>query len=282
MLQITQARTTTTRSRLPPIEVAKCESLLNDFCVVEDAPGTRWTGARARSICHRRTGIGADGLIILKSLEPNTFEFRLFNADGSGAEWSGNGVRCAAAYLQQQKQLPSAILHTKAGQIDVCMRTARAGRTAVSFDRPAPSVSVMRETVKSSALPGSGIPLYVDAGNPHLVFITLHFNFNWEMVGAKCQAAASKTHGVNVEFVVLQNRRCFDMRIFERGVGPTPSSGSGALAAFAACRHRDLVDASVQAESPGGVQRLKFNRREDSVTLTALSRVVSMATWYGN
>lgn len=266
---------------MSPVEVAKCESLLNDFCVVEDAEGIRWTSARARSICHRRTGIGADGLIVLKPMTANSFQFRLFNADGSAAEWSGNGVRCAAAYLQQQKQLPSARFITKAGEIAVSMRPARAGRTAVSFNRPSPAVSVMRETVKSAALPGSGIPLFVDAGNPHLVFITLHFNFNWEMVGDKCQAAATKTHGVNVEFVVLQNRRRFDMRIFERGVGPTPSSGSGALAAFAACRHRKLVDAAVQAESPGGVQRLTFKRREESVTMNAQARLVSLGTWYG-
>ena len=267
---------------MPPVQVAKCESLLNDFCVVEASPSVRWTGAKARAICDRRTGIGADGLIVLQRRQTRDFQFRLFNADGSGAEWSGNGVRCAAAYLLHEHQIQTATLATKAGEIAVSMRPARAGRAAVSFDRPMPLVVEMREAKKSSVLPGSGIPLFVDAGNPHLVFIALHFNFNWETVGAKCQAAATKTHGVNVEFVVIQNRRRIEMRIFERGVGPTPSSGSGALAAFAACRYRELVDSSVLAESPGGIQRLKFNQRHQSAALTAPARVVSIGTWFGN
>jgi diaminopimelate epimerase len=95
------------------------------------------------------------------------------------------------------------------------------------------------------------------------------FEFDWELVGEKCQQANPKTHGVNVEFVRVISRRRVAMRLFERGVGPTPSSGSGALAGAMVCRHLDVIGPRVQVESPGGVQTVDYATIQGAARLTA-------------
>ena len=97
------------------MNIAKVHSLGNDFLILEEeeVKSTEEKGALARRICERHTGIGGDGLLFIsiKDKEKSLVNFRVFNADGTEAEISGNGLRCAAAYLYYQKKIkPQRIL----------------------------------------------------------------------------------------------------------------------------------------------------------------------------
>jgi diaminopimelate epimerase len=260
------------------IKFTKCESLFNDFCVVEWNDRSRWTSSRVRSLCNRRTGAGADGLITLRRRD-GEYEFRLFNADGTRAEWSGNGIRCAAVFVAQSTRRRVAVFHTHAGPIETTVLKSSRGHT-VTFRRPLPVVTKPDTTGRNGHARGLRGPVHVDAGNPHWVYFARNFDFDWEQIGSDCQGKARQSRGVNVEFVRVHTPRHIELRLFERGVGPTPSSGSGALAAFAACREQGMANASVRVSSPGGNQLLKCVGENREVELTANARVVYRGVWH--
>jgi diaminopimelate epimerase len=122
-------------------------------------------------------------------------------------------------------------------------------------------------------------PVYVDAGNPHCVFVVSGFDYDWEKVGAECQMQNRRTAGVNVEFVHARNRRNIELRIYERGVGPTPSSGSGALAAVAACFAMEFIGKTLRVTSPGGTQDAIIGDAGETVTLKAPARIIMAGVW---
>lgn len=264
------------------IRFTKVESLQNDFLVVAgDDKVRRWTGRRVRAICHRRRGVGADGVILLGPLQANGARFRLINADGSRAEWSGNGGRCAALCLSERYQSRREFtIVTAAGAVTLVVRSRRRGRANVTFTRPLPEVQKLG-TARLKLPRVAGRPWSVDAGNPHWVFVVRNFDFPWEELAARCQSAARASGGVNVEYVRVVHRGRIEMRLYERGVGPTPSSGSGALAAIAVCLAEGLIETRVQAVAPGGVQRAFCDRNRKTVRLSAPTRIVSEGLWRG-
>jgi len=262
------------------IQFAKYQSLENDFCVIgHRLSGFRWSPRRVAAFCHRRCGIGCDGLIVLEKLGRQGVRFRLFNADGSSAEWSGNGVRCAALFLAGSKRPAKVRLLTAAGPIELSVTAHGRRRSFVSFERPLPVVSpVAPRGRRLMPRPAVG-PIPVDAGNPHWIFVVPHFDFRWTEIGLSAQKLNPGTHGINVEFVQVLNRRRIQMRIFERGVGPTPSSGSGALAAVAACSDQRLIDHTVRVLSPGGEQIARIDATRGTVRLTAITHYVFSGVW---
>lgn len=244
---------------MPGIPIAKYEALQNDFLIVHSTETAfRWTAARVRILCDRRCGLGADGLIVIGESKGEKVSFRLFNADGRRAEWSGNGVRCAMAFLHDKNGRSEALFVTKAGTIRTTISSRGAGRRWAGFERPIPEVREARGAAPSGA-PNRVPVFFVDAGNPHQVFLVPHFNFDWEKVGADCQRRATRTNGINVEFVQVVDRRSLALRLYERGVGPTPASGSGALVAIVVCRRKGLIDSRGRATSPGGTQSFEFD-----------------------
>jgi diaminopimelate epimerase len=264
---------------MSPISFAKYEALRNDFLVVAPrASGSRWTAERAAIFCDRRAGVGADGLIILGSMDHETVSFRLFNADGSPAEWSGNGVRCSMAYCHDEKNRREAQFMTGAGAIRASLEERKHAERWASFERPIPEVRQAKGST-SGSIPLTAGPYIVNAGNPHRVYLVKNFRFDWEKVGAECQAAARHTHGTNVEFVKVASSARIEMRLFERGVGPTPASGSGALAAIAACLKVGLIGNKGVANAPGGTQEFEIDPRGEMMRLYAPVRKVFSGDW---
>ena len=259
---------------MPDIHIAKYECMENDFCIVDgDRDPLVWTPRRVSRVCHRRRGVGSDGLVILRSVTSSSVRFRLFNADGSKAEWSGNGVRCAAAFLRDQYGMTEFVMRTLAGPIPVFCRRRQGRRTTVSIICSVPVLQPAVDGVKIHARGARG-PYAVDAGNPHWVYLVSGFDFDWEKVGLRCQEATPATRGVNVEFVKIADEKQIEMRLFERGVGPTPSSGSGALAGSLVCRHLKLVGPQVRIVSPGGIQTADYESDRGTVRMTAIASFV--------
>jgi diaminopimelate epimerase len=268
------------------ISFIKVEALGNDFVLVEQTRIAKsWTAKQAAMICDRRGGVGADGLIILGPATKDGIRFRLFNADGSGAEWSGNGARGVGAYLAAMNPRQSDFhLDTLAGCIRVATQKLKSGGVKAAFSRPMPRVEAvpLKSVRKVRSVAGRYLvagPVYVDAGNPHWVFVVSSLDFDWERTGDACQPLNRRTKGINVEFARIRSRKQIEFRIFERGVGPTPSSGSGALAAVAACRAMNLVDKTLKVSSPGGMQSARFSASGESIALEAPARIVMAGVW---
>lgn len=265
---------------MPMIRFAKFQALENDFCVIRaEQSRLRWTPRRVAELCHRRRGVGSDGMVLLGRASAKGVPFRLFNADGSSAEWSGNGVRCAAAHVAGHKRRAQVRLLTAVGAIDSVVITRKDGSFLASFERPLPTVMLPLATGHRSSPSLLAGPIPVDAGNPHWIFIVADFDLPWDDLGQQAQKLNRRTRGVNLEYVRVRNRRQIEMRIFERGVGPTPSSGSGALAAVAACWERGLIDSRLRVLSPGGEQTAEIDIAHRTVRLTAATHHVCAGDW---
>ncbi len=260
------------------IHFVKYQSLENDFCLIElRRKGFRLSAPHVAEFCHRRRGVGADGLIILGPEVRAGVKFTLYNADGSKAEWSGNGVRCAATHLTRRKHAGRVTLLTGAGAVEAVVRRENNRQAVVSFQRPMPIVSKAAARPMAAQVGTATGPIRVDAGNPHWIYLVRSFHIPWEAEGERLQRYARSTHGVNIEFVRVQNRQKLEMRIYERGVGPTASSGSGALAAVAACWKNGLIARRLTLTSPGGRQSAKID--VDTVELTATAHFVCAGEW---
>ena len=226
------------------MQLTKHHGLANDFLVVLDQPAGRDT---ARRLCDRRTGIGADGLIRADtSVAPVVME--LWNADGSRAEMSGNGIRCLAQALVDAGLVDTGevTIATDAGErwVRVGPETAPGTRTVTVDMGPA-----------TGAIDGPS-QATVSMGNPHTVLLV-------ETLDVLPHEDASR----NVEFVRPgPEPDAVTMRVVERGVGETQACGTGACAAAWAANRWGLVGAAVTVHQPGGDALVEL--KDDTILLT--------------
>jgi diaminopimelate epimerase len=235
----------------PVLHVAKYHGIGNDFLVALE-PEVEPDAALARRLCDRRRGLGADGLIVGRRIEGDkeALSFRLFNADGSEAEMSGNGMRCLA-----HAALDAGIV----GEGSVFTVATPAGRRLVVTERRGrdetwASVEMGQAVVGGDAdrcNVGHG-ELHVDMGNPHLV-VAGPDPRSVDVAALGPRLAAGAPAGLNVEFVTLgPGPDELTMRVWERGVGETEACGTGSCAAAVAFRHWGRVGPSVTVHQPGG------------------------------
>jgi diaminopimelate epimerase len=239
----------------------------NDFLVDVVTPsGVRWWNAeRASAVCQRATGVGADGLIVA-ALGPRV-SMELFNADGSVAEMSGNGIRCLAAAVRKETNATWQTLDvlTPAGvrTVDLTMN-GDAGYGGVS----------MGEVVFQDPIEGAlGV---ATVGNPHVVVVD---DPSWPD-NQREEMAEKWSHipgGVNVEFVSVKDSGHLSMRVIERGVGWTLACGTGSVAAAAVFHREDLCDDDVVIDNPGGALRVQLH--EGYATLSGPVQFVATIEW---
>jgi len=257
---------------------AKLHGLGNDFLVVAPGrgPDPAAAGDLARRICDRHTGVGADGLILLgiEKSEPAEAGFRVFNSDGSEAEISGNGLRCAAAFLawsgavKSPKVLfrsaagehPSEILSSKGPQFEakIGLGVPRLAAKNVPFDdgqnldriQDYP-LFVIKRTFTVTCL---------SMGNPHcsLFFDAFPSRSEWRGIGAEIETHPFFPNRTNVEFIRVLNRKEIEVRFWERGVGETLASGTGSAAAAVASMLKGLTDRDVTVRTAIGSLRVEW------------------------
>jgi diaminopimelate epimerase len=199
---------------------------------------------------------------------------RLFNADGSEAEISGNGTRCVAAYLLSQKNKAEVVVRTGAG-LKICRLTRRQGATfefETDMGRPSVGESLAIETMGVSAA-GSRVSM----GNPHFVVFVDRFPQDWQRRGALIGTQPQFLQGTNVEFVVVRGSNEIEVRLFERGVGETQSSGTGSCASAVAAVASRRVSSPVKVVAPGGTQTVRW---EDQVYLTGPATLVCQGEFF--
>jgi diaminopimelate epimerase len=255
-------------------------------------------GEFVRRVCDRHYGAGADGVAVVEQLEGGgeaDFRLRIFNPDGGEAAMSGNGSRCAAAYLHHSDLWAGEELRfsTRAGVKRYTLRE-RTGPGSFRFEaeigRPrfdSASVPVLTleplEEVRDYplALP-DGETVTVTAlqmCNPNCcVFVEDLAATDWRRLGRAIESHALFPERTNVEFVRVRDRTHVEARVWERGAGETLSSGTGACAAAVASIINGHADRRVSVEMPGGL--LEVHWREDGeVLLTGTAEVVYAGAW---
>jgi diaminopimelate epimerase len=229
----------------------KAEACGNDFLIVESIHMGNDAAGLSRRLCDRHRGIGADGVEFVAFDQQGRIAARLFNADGSEAEISGNGTRCVAAWAVRTRGGSEVQVLTAAGQKE-CMLLRRS-ENDFEFMIEMGQAEVLGE--KTIAIEG-GIAkgLEVSTGNPHFVELVTHFPVNW-LARAEAVARSSEfPQGTNVEFVRVLGRNKIEFRIFERGAGETQSSGTGSCASAIAAIQSGNAASPVEVLAPGGKQ----------------------------
>jgi diaminopimelate epimerase len=266
-----------------PLTLIKAHAFGNDFVLVEsravkDAPDLP---ALARAICARHSGLGADGLIVYRST-PGGASMRLLNADGSRSEVSGNGVRCLGAWIASQRgaampgqQAPIEI-ETEAGVKQLELLACENGRYTFRASMGAPG-RIAREQISVAGAVVDAVTLRV--GNPQCVVLGEVTSERLHTVAAGLAVHPHFPEGTNVELAKLEAPGRVRILIWERGVGPTEASGTGACAAAVAAIKFAGADRVVEVASPGGVQRVEWTA--DDLFLTGWAELIAEAAWLG-
>jgi diaminopimelate epimerase len=258
------------------IPFVKAHACGNDFLIIEESLAARRHADLARKLCARNTSVGADGIEFLDRKANGDFFLRLFNADGSEAELSGNGTRCVAAWLASSEGRQEVALGTHGG-----LRTCRVLETADPRYLIESEMGVPRVMPRTIELPGVGnvAGAMVNVGNPHFVLFVDKDDFSahglsWQELGAKISVSPLFPHGTNVEFVRVVSSSEIAFRIFERGCGPTTSSGTGTCASSAAAMALRGVDRELIATAEGGAQRTIWPASDAVMRLTGPAEII--------
>jgi diaminopimelate epimerase len=262
------------------IPFVKAHACGNDFLILDDAFAGRAHAELARRLCSRNTSIGADGIEFLDRRANGEFFLRLFNADGSEAELSGNGTRCVAAWLAQSEGLKEVALGTHGGVRTCRVISSEGGQYLIESEMGVPRV--MPRTIVVDGV-GNVEGAMVNVGNPHFVLFVngrrddgdfgVH-GMSWQQLGANISASPLFPHGTNVEFVKVLSTDEIAFRIYERGCGPTTSSGTGTCASSAAAMALRGAARELTAIAEGGAQRTVWPANDAVMRLTGPAEIV--------
>jgi diaminopimelate epimerase len=241
----------------PSIPFTKASACGNDFLLVEAQHARGGLGSLTRRLCDRHLGVGADGV---EWLSPDTqptvdVHARLINADGSAAEISGNGTRCVAAEICSRTGKTEVVVRTGAG-LKTCHLVAQRGFTfdfETNMGEPEVGAQLQIEIMDVQAM-GTKVSM----GNPHFVIFVENFQEGWQHQAALIGIQPQFPQGTNVEYGVVRSPDEIEIRLFERGVGETQSSGTGSCAAAVAAIACGRVTSPVKVVAPGGSQTVRW------------------------
>jgi diaminopimelate epimerase len=262
--------------------LSKTHAYGNDFLFVpaEEVEGMP-LDVLSRRLCARHTGVGGDGVIYYTVLPDGTARMRLVNADGSPSELSGNGVRCLAALVLHQRGAQAEPLTTLRVDTDAGWKTltlaARGGSQYTFRAAMGAPEHISQETLEVA---GERLPVVIlTMANPQCVTLVNHLpdRARFERLGPALSAHPRFPAGTNVEFAVVEAPDQVRILIWERGVGPTHASGTGACASAVAAAVAGGAGRDVSVEAPGGTQRVEW--KDDGVYLTGWAEVLFDGRW---
>ncbi len=238
----------------------KYEGLGNDFVVVDADHADAVSVERARELCDRRLGIGADGVLLVLPPRSTGAAGRMvvINADGSIPEMCGNGLRCVALHVARKRGVREGSLtfDTDAGT-KPCAIDDRDERGLVTVD-----MGVVRWTEDVSLdIDGDRWDFALgDAGNPHAITQRAASLEEIRRIGPRVEKHPRFPSGTNVEFAVLRSPTEIDLVVWERGVGITQACGTGACATVAVAVKKGWspADTEVAVKLPGGVLHIRM------------------------
>jgi len=265
--------TTSMQRRAPSslVTFVKAHGAGNDFLVIskEDAAGL--SRERVIALCDRHRGIGADGILVVGKGGETDLDMTLYNADGSIAEMSGNGIRVLVGVAVSWGMVNEGTVSVATG----------AGRKTVHFENRDglgvgyASVAMGKVTLGDEvSLPhhvARGVRATV--GNPHVVAVVESDPHHVDLHALVKELAGTTPLGVNVEVICARNSEQIDLVVYERGVGPTQACGTGSSAAAVVAHRLGLVGAKVTVKNPGGDLVVEIGD-DDNVTLSGEAKIV--------
>jgi diaminopimelate epimerase len=282
---------------MPP-HFVKFHGFGNDYIVIESAELSSVVDLNdfARRICNRHYGAGADGIAVVGRSQGNGADFivRIFNPDGSEADLSGNGTRCAAAYLHYQN------LWTAKG---LRLETRSGIKKYILVEQTAPGKYLFDSELGQPLLDSKSVPMIIEQplkkvigyplvvgnetititalqmGNPNCCIFVENFDeIDWRNLGRLIENHKQFPQRTNVVFVRVQDRETIELRIWERGVGETTASGTCSCAAAVASMVNERTDRTVTAVMPGGQARILW-RDDGEVVITGSAEVIYSGLW---
>lgn len=285
---------------MPPSFV-KFHGFGNDYIVIEAERLATIASLSefSQRICNRHYGAGADGIAVVSpSLEPSAdFRVRIFNPDGSEAALSGNGTRCAAAYLFYQSlwEADELRLSTLSGIKRYFIR-----------DQPAPGKFIFDSELGQPRFASEAIPMKteqkmdqvinyplpvgdqivpvtaLEVGNPNCcIFVDDFSDLDWRAIGPQIENHKQFPERTNVSFVKVRTPTDLEIRIWERGVGETTASGSCSCASAVAAMINGKAERRISVQTPGGTVKVHW-RDDGEVVITGSAEVVYSGDWLGS
>ena len=279
-------------------QFTKFHGLGNDYLVIEAEQLSEVgdLGDLARRICNRHYGAGGDGIAIIARADGEAADFncRIFNPDGSEAGLSGNGTRCAVAYLYYKKlwTREELRLSTKTGlkryfvrgepspgkflfESELGQPKFDSGSIPMSITPPLDEVIDYPLVVNGESFPVTAMQM----GNPNCCIFVDDFDaLNWRAIGKAIEVDPQFPDRTNVVFVRPVERDFIELRIWERGVGETTASGTCSCAGAVAAMVNDRADRDVRVLMEGGEVRIKW-RADNEVVITGTAEVVYAGQW---
>ena len=264
------------------VKFTKMQGCGNDYVyvdctkdVIDNIPET------ARRVSDRHFGIGSDGLILIRTSKKADFMMDMYNYDGSRAQMCGNGIRCVAKYVYDNKLTNKKHLQieTLSGIRDLDLTVADGKVTLVTVDmgkpvlKPSliPVISDKEIVIREPITVGNKIyeVTCVSMGNPHaVVFVDDTKNLPMETIGPLFEHHEMFPERVNTEFVHVADRSHIHMRVWERGAGETLACGTGACASVIACILNGFTDHEVMVSLLGGDLTIRYDEKLDRVFMT--------------
>ena len=268
-----------------PIKFSKMHGLGNDFIVIDAInQDFKPEPEQIRAWAQRNTGIGFDQLLIVEKAQSAqaAFKYRIFNADGGEIEQCGNGARCFARFVHQQKLTDLKVIpvETSSGLIQLEIlddNRVRVNMGVAQFEpRRIPLDTDQQLEQYSLHIDGQDIQFSaLSMGNPHIVIqVDDVESAKVEALGRLLESHAFFPQRVNVGFMQALDRHNFRLRVFERGVGETRACGTGACAAFVAGQRLDLLGRQATAYLRGGELKLEWQGGTNPVMMTGDTAMV--------
>ncbi|CAN7459339.1 diaminopimelate epimerase [Paenibacillus sp. LjRoot153] len=265
------------------MKFTKMHGLGNDFIVVageKELPAG--ADQLAIQLCNRFFSIGADGVVFILPSEKADFQMRIINSDGSEAEQCGNAIRCVSKYVYDHKLIDAT---------EITIETIGAGVQKVQVHVQDGRVVTARVDMGEPILQGLQVPTTVDAdevidypievdgtsfrftavsmGNPHcVIYVEDAVNFDLATWGPKLEAHPMFPRKINVEFATVRDRAYTDMRVWERGAGPTLACGTGACATLVSSVLNGLSDREATVSLKGGDLFIEWLEEDNHVYMT--------------
>ncbi|HEY6045158.1 MAG TPA: diaminopimelate epimerase [Pyrinomonadaceae bacterium] len=283
---------------MPP-RFTKFHGFGNDYLVFEagQLSDAGDLGTFARRVCDRHYGAGGDGIALVSRASGDAdFNVRIFNPDGSEAGMSGNGTRCAAAYLYY---------HELWSQETLRLETRNGIKRYYLLDQTPKGSFLFRSELGQPKLDSASIPMRTDTplaevigyplnvhgevlnvtalhiGNPNCCIFVEDFDaIDWRRLGPLIENHPQFPERTNVIFIRVRDRANIEERIWERGVGETESSGTCSCAAMVASVINGKTDRKVDVHPPGGLLPIEW-RDDGEVVLTGRAEVIYSGEWLG-
>ena len=246
------------------MQFTKYNGLGNDFVFLDGptAQAVQDPFALARHLCNRRTGVGADGLVLLLPSEKADVRMRIINSDGSEAEMCGNASRCVPLHLLKTGQTAKKhiTLETLAGPIETEVLDENNSLVRVNMGSPRDIQNPFSVQTAAHTFQGTAVSM----GNPHFVVLVEDVeNFPVAEIGPQLETHPAFPHKTNVEFVQILDKNTVRMRVWERGAGITQACGTGACATAAACILNQRTEPEITVKLDGGNLQIAWPEQKE-------------------